>query len=147
MLMLAQTVFRPFAGLGKIRGEAGAMPVKKNHYNTLGIPQDADEREIRAAYRNLAKKYHPDAGEGSSADIFRAVQEAYDLLSDENKRRDYDNSRARGLSVPVRKASPASPSSHLDLRDLLLQRSRPIEDRKNEIDPIDALIEHFFGRF
>ena len=123
------------------------MPVKVNYYKTLGITQDADEREIRAAYRNLAKKYHPDAGEGSSADKFRAVQEAYDLLSDENKRRDYDNSHAGELAVPIRKAYPSAPSSHLDLRDVLRQRSRPVENRIDEIDALDALIEYFFRRF
>jgi DnaJ-class molecular chaperone len=62
----------------------------KNYYRVLEISPQADENEIRSAYRSLAKKYHPDAGEGSSADKFRSVQEAYDVLSDAGKRKAYD---------------------------------------------------------
>ena len=68
--------------------------MEKNHYKTLGVPRDADEKKIRSAYRNLAKKFHPDTGEGSSAEEFHAVQGAYEVLSDSEKRRQYDLRRA-----------------------------------------------------
>ena len=60
--------------------------MEKNHYKTLGVPHDADEKKIRSAYRNLAKKFHPDAGEVSSAEEFHAVQGAYEVLSDPERR-------------------------------------------------------------
>lgn len=69
------------------------MPApKKDHYETLGIPRAADEDEVRKAYRRLARKYHPDLNPGDKAaeDRFKAVQEAYDVLSDAKKRKMYD---------------------------------------------------------
>ena len=74
-----------------------------SYYDVLGIPVDATPETIRAAFRNLARRYHPDAGEGSSAQRFRDVVEAYETLSDPGRRRRYDLS-LRGVrrhSIPV----------------------------------------------
>jgi curved DNA-binding protein CbpA len=57
-------------------------------YETLGVPRDATAAQVRNAYRRLASELHPDRG--GDADAFRAVQEAYDVLSDPRKRRRYD---------------------------------------------------------
>jgi curved DNA-binding protein CbpA len=51
-----------------------------NFYAVLGVPPDADEHMIRTAYRYLARRYHPDRGEGSSAEKFRLIQQAYETL-------------------------------------------------------------------
>lgn len=61
-------------------------------YKVLGVKKDATAREIRDAYRALAKKHHPDLNPGDTAseDTFKTVQAAYDILSDEDKRRQYD---------------------------------------------------------
>jgi len=59
-------------------------------YAILGIPPDADEETIRTAYRALARQYHPDVGEGSSPEKFREVVDAYEMLSDPERRRIYD---------------------------------------------------------
>jgi len=69
--------------------------MEKNHYKTLGVPRDADEKKIRSAYRNLAKKFHHDTGEGSSAERCHAVQGASEVLSDPEKRLQY----ARRLGI------------------------------------------------
>src|SRR5436305_4534530 len=63
-----------------------------DYYQTLGVPREADVEEIRKAYRRLARKYHPDLNPGDKAaeDRFKKVQEAYDILSDDNKRKVYD---------------------------------------------------------
>src|SRR2546423_853574 len=65
---------------------------KKDYYETLAVGRGADTEEIRKAYRKLARKYHPDLnpGDKSSEERFKKVQEAYDVLSDENKRKVYD---------------------------------------------------------
>jgi curved DNA-binding protein CbpA len=63
-----------------------------NLYTILGIAPDADEEAIRVAYRSLARRYHPDSGDGSSSDKFRELTEAYETLSDPQRRRIYDRS-------------------------------------------------------
>ncbi len=65
---------------------------KKDYYETLGVARGADADEIRKAYRRLARKYHPDLNPGDKAaeERFKKVQEANDILSDEKKRKIYD---------------------------------------------------------
>lgn len=75
----------------------------KDYYKLLEVSPTASEREIRSAYRQLARQYHPDTGHGD-VERFRLVQEAYEILSDVTYRRAYDQQRAsRGLSreLPV----------------------------------------------
>lgn len=66
-----------------------------NYYLSLGVPQDADADTIRSAFRILARRYHPDAGEGSSAERFREVLAAYETLNDPTRRRCYDRTLRR----------------------------------------------------
>lgn len=68
------------------------MATKKNYYDILGIKKDAKADEIKKAYRKLARKYHPDVNPNDKAaeDKFKEVQEAYDVLSDEKKRKVFD---------------------------------------------------------
>jgi DnaJ-class molecular chaperone len=63
-----------------------------NYYDLLEIPRSADEKEIRQAYRKMARKYHPDVNPGnkSAEDKFKQVNEAHSVLSDAEKRRKYD---------------------------------------------------------
>ena len=66
------------------------MAEKRDLYEVLGIKKGASKDEIKSAYRKLAKKYHPDNHETGNADKFKEVQEAYDILYDDNKRSAYD---------------------------------------------------------
>ena len=68
------------------------MASKKDYYETLGVSKSASDDEIKKAYRRLAKKYHPDANPDNkeAEDMFKAVGEAYDVLSDSKKRAAYD---------------------------------------------------------
>lgn len=61
-----------------------------NHYETLGVPRDASQEDIKRAYRRLARKLHPDVAGPGKAEEFKAVNEAYAVLSDEESRRMYD---------------------------------------------------------
>ncbi|NLN78727.1 MAG: J domain-containing protein [Armatimonadetes bacterium] len=64
----------------------------KDYYATLGVGRDATEKEIKAAYRRLARKHHPDVNPGDKAaeDMFKEISEAYEVLSDKDKRAKYD---------------------------------------------------------
>src|SRR3954469_20857623 len=68
------------------------MAAKKEYYKTLGVAKDAKADDIKKAYRRLARKYHPDVNPNDKAaeDKFKEVQEAYDVLSDDKKRKVFD---------------------------------------------------------
>lgn len=77
----------------------------KDYYKILGVDADADDKSIKAAYRKLARKYHPDVSSEEDAEHkFKEVSEAYEVLRDKEKRAEYDVARqyggARGFEPP-----------------------------------------------
>ncbi len=77
------------------------MSDKRDYYDILGVSRSADEKEIKSAYRKLAVKYHPDKNPGDTAaeDKFKEAAEAYDVLSNPEKRQRYDQFGHAGNSA------------------------------------------------
>ena len=69
--------------------------LEKDYYEILGVAKDASKDEIKRAYRKLAQKYHPDANQGDEAAEmrFKEISEAHSVLSNDDKRREYDEMR------------------------------------------------------
>lgn len=76
------------------------MSTKRDYYDVLGVSKSADATEIKKAYRKLAMKYHPDKNQGDkeAEEKFKEINEAYEVLSDETKRRNYDQFGHEGVN-------------------------------------------------
>ncbi|MFW6269252.1 MAG: molecular chaperone DnaJ [Bacillota bacterium] len=76
------------------------MAEKKDYYDILGVSKDASQDEIKKAYRKLAKKYHPDrnSDDPNASEKFKELSEAYEVLSDPEKRRQYDQFGHSGIN-------------------------------------------------
>jgi molecular chaperone DnaJ len=88
-----------------------ATTTKQDYYELLGVPRKAGAKDIRAAFRKLARKYHPDLnpGDKSSEEKFKQLQEAYDVLSDSKKRQTYDQYGFYSDNMPP--GGPGAPAS------------------------------------
>jgi molecular chaperone DnaJ len=86
----------PGPACGLFNGDNVSM--KRDYYEVLGVAKDADERTIKKAYRSLAMQYHPDRNPGEASEAkFKEASEAYEVLSDADKRRVYDRAGFDGL--------------------------------------------------
>ena len=109
------------------------MP-QENHYETLGISEGASESEIKQAFRKLSLKYHPDKNQGSNDTIglFHKINEAYEVLGDPSKRKEYDMMRKNPFASMMGgmggQGMPPGFASHHE-----------------SFDNIDEIINKFFG--
>jgi curved DNA-binding protein CbpA len=105
------------------------VQASRDHYKLLGVTRESSPDDIRNAHRKLVRKYHPDAnpGDRSAEERFKEIQEAYEILSNPDRRREYD----RKLGTPSRRTSSGGPRTRaggtnrretaatVDLSDLL----------------------------
>ena len=134
------------------------MPAVKDYYQILGVGASAKPEEIKKAFRRLAKQYHPDArpGDAAAAERFKEINEAYSVLSDAAKRRQYDLMRKYGPlgSAAGRRepsgARPGGPPPGFDASDLGLGGLGGLGDlfssifgrgRRTEVEPIEVTVE------
>jgi molecular chaperone DnaJ len=107
----------------------------KDYYSALGVKKDASQKEIKAAFRKLARKYHPDVNpnDKSSEERFKAINEAHDVLSDPEKRAKYDRYGENWEQAEAFEKARAqhgngrpggySETFHFDINDLLRQQA------------------------
>lgn len=117
----------------------------KDYYDALGVSRSASQDEVAKAYKNLARKYHPDVNkEPGAEDRFKSINEAYDVLKDPQKRSLYDKYGAAWKAISEgRQPPPGTENVHFDFGDLGGMGGFGAQG----IDPNDlgSIFEQFFG--
>lgn len=118
------------------------MMAAKDYYQVLGIPRSASAEDIKLAYRRLARKYHPDVSRLPGAEEhFKAVNEAYDTLSDSSKRRKYEQQQTSHSTSQTETKEP-SPARKVDVAFFEEISKQEIPDTRRS----SAIFNSLFGK-
>ena len=122
--------------------------VARNQYAVLHVPEDANPAAIRHAYRTLVRRYHPDAGIGSSAQKFQDATEAYDVLIDPQRRREHDIDLARSRTRSHVQAEPLIPETqtHIPSRTSAVPFHHSAFGFEREIESLFQMFDDIFER-
>ena len=121
------------------------MAEKRDYYEVLGVDKTADEKEIKKAYRKLARKYHPDVVEEDkkeeATEKFKEISEAYAVLSDEEKRQRYDlfgfgTGRSRSRSAGPRRGSDIYTEIEITLEEAANGADKEVTVRHDVFCPV-----------
>ncbi len=120
------------------------VAMAREFYDVLGVPRSASDKEVRQAFRRLARKYHPDVnpGDAKAEERFKEINRAYEVLSDADKRKKYDRYGERWEQAEAfdqaRRAGGAPFTQTFDLGDLF--------GRGGGGGPFEGIFEAFTGR-
>jgi len=110
----------------------------ENYYEILGVKETATQEEIKKAYRKKAVEHHPD--KGGSEEVFKKIASAYDILGDENKRKDYDNRKNNPFS---NMSGGFNPFEEFFNNNFYKQRKRSVPEKVIEVSI--GVLESFRG--
>ena len=108
-----------------------------DHYSILGVPRTADESAIKSAYRKLARKYHPDVNPGDmvAEARFKAIGEAYGILGDAEKKKDYDSFDDSPPPRTERTDRPYRHRGHIEIMREFFDRLESRRNWRSRLDP------------
>lgn len=141
--------------------------MRKDYYKILGVQRDADEATIKKAFRKLAKQYHPDTNNGNAEaeKKFTEINEAYSVLGDEEKRKEYDenkqgeqdssaNSESQGTRRKTQTTNPfagfTAQNFKMDFGDMMFDEinNKKRENKKSgeiDLNDVSDQFSSFFG--
>ncbi len=119
--------------------------MRKDYYKILGVSKNATEEEIKKGYRSLAKKYHPDMNPNNkeAAEKFREASEAYEVLGNKDKRKQYDNGIYDSSNSKVKQNQTADAIIHMFFGDDIRKFNAEKEDYLRFLDEMESIFKKY----
>lgn len=115
---------------------------KKDYYEVLGVSENASSSEIKRAFRTLARKYHPDVNKSEEAEVkFKEINEAYEVLSDDKKRANYDRFGFQGVDPNFQGSDNFGFGGFGDIFDMFFSGTTRSSKRSNAINGEDIQVQ------
>jgi DnaJ-class molecular chaperone len=121
--------------------------IRKNYYLVLGVPHQETARGIQAAFRNLAKRYHPDRAGPDATARFQDIQEAYSILSDPDKRRMHNHELEQEQEIPRSRSEPIFSRRRPRAEPLIPETRSVLRDFQTVGPSFEALFDRFVRNF